>query len=269
MKGVNFSGKWTPGKKGPDDNEVLYAHKNARYTVRLSDLDNCDDRLDDKDGVEVGGVIYGGRDSDTNMPVEQSFDWTHGILTQASTIESETTAATLGQEGVRKFNLMANLDFLSIPIGRYIQNNLDIVQGADKLPLIFHVNYFLRGKNGKYLNGIKDKHVWVKWMELRVHGDADAIKTPTGYIPKYDDLKRLFKEVLNKEYTKEQYEEQFTLRIPERLAKKDRILEIYHTKVFDTAHALIKALDDQRKRLEECRKKHGDRVSPFVLEKEG
>ncbi|MFQ5952673.1 MAG: phosphoenolpyruvate carboxykinase (GTP), partial [Candidatus Omnitrophota bacterium] len=267
-EGHNFTGQWYSGKKGPNDNEVPYAHKNARYTIRLEGLKNCDKNLDTPEGVEVGGVIYGGRDSDTNMPVEQSFDWEHGILTQAATIESETTAATLGQEGVRKFNLMANLDFLSIPIGRYIQNNLDIVEGLKKPPLIFHVNYFLKGKDGKYLNGIKDKHVWVKWMELRVNGDVDAIRTPTGYIPKYEDLKRLFKEIHGKDYKKEEYEEQFMLRIPERLAKKDRILKIYHTKVFDTPHAFIKAFEDQKTRLEECRKKHGDYVSPFDLEKE-
>lgn len=267
-KGVNFSGEWTPEKKGPDDNEVPYAHKNARYTIDINDLKNCDKNLENPEGVEVGGIIYGGRDSDTNMPVEQSFNWGHGILTQASTIESETTAATLGQEGVRTFNLMANLDFLSIPIGRYIQNNLDIVEGVEKNPLIFHVNYFLRGEDGKYLNGIKDKHVWIKWMELRVNGEVDAIEVPTGYIPRHEDLKKLFKDVLGKEYSKEEYEEQFTMRIPERLAKKDRILKIYQTKVFDTPHAFIKAMKDQRQRLVECRGKYGDYVSPSVFAKE-
>ncbi|NQT33061.1 MAG: phosphoenolpyruvate carboxykinase (GTP) [Candidatus Omnitrophica bacterium] len=265
--GTNYAGKWSSGKKGPDDKEVPYAHKNARYTIAIKELNNCDDNLENPEGVEVGGVIYGGRDSDTNVPVEQSFGWAHGILTQASTIESETTAATLGQEGVRKFNLMANLDFLSIPIGRYIQNNLDIIQEVKNPPLIFHVNYFLKGKDGKYLNGIKDKHVWIKWMELRVNGDVDAIKTPTGYFPKYDDLVPLFKEVLGKEYTREEYEEQFMLRIPERIEKKNRIMKIYHTKVFDTPHVFFKALEEQIDRLEECRKKHGDYVSPFELEK--
>jgi len=266
-EGVNYSGEWTPGKKGPDDAEVFCAHKNARYTIRLKDLDNCDDRLEDPEGIEVGGVIYGGRDSDTSAPVNQSLDWAHGILTQAATIESETTSATLGREGVRTFNLMANLDFLSIPIGRYIQNNLDIAKGAEDPPLIFHVNYFLRGKDGKYLNGIKDKHVWIKWMELRVNGEVDAIRTPTGHIPKYDDLARLFKKVIGKDYGKDDYEEQFSLRIPENIAKIERIKNIYHTKVFDTPHILMKALDDQRKRLEECRETCGDYVSPFVLEK--
>jgi phosphoenolpyruvate carboxykinase (GTP) len=265
-EGVNFAGQWTPGKKGPDDNEVFLAHKNARYTVRLEDLGNCDNHLEDPDGIEVGGVIYGGRDSNTSVPVAQSFDWAHGILTQAATIESETTAATLGQEGVRTFNLMANLDFLSIPIGKYIQNNIAITDHVEDSPLIFLVNYFLRGKDGEYLNGIKDKHVWIKWMELRVNGEVDAIKTPIGYIPKYETLAGLFKEVRGRDYGKDEYEEQFKLRIPENISKIERIKNIYHKKVFDTPDILIKALDEQKDRLEECRKAHGDYVSPFVLD---
>jgi len=264
-KGVNFSGEWTPGKEGPDGKEIPYAHKNARYTIWLKDLENCDENLENPDGVEVGGVIYGGRDSDTSVPVAQSFDWAHGILAQGATIESETTAATLGQEGVRRFNLMANLDFLSIPIGRYIQNNLEIVEDVKNPPLVFHVNYFLRGKDKKFFNDIKDKHVWIKWMELRVNDNAGAIKTPIGYIPRYEDLEPLFKKVLGKGYTKEEYNEQFKIRIPECIAKIERIKKIYHTKVFDTPHILIKTLDDQKKRLEECRKKHGDYPLPDVF----
>lgn len=265
LKGVNFAGEWSPGKIGPDGNEVLYAHKNARYTIRLKDLKNCDENLENPEGVEISGIIYGGRDSDTSAPVIQSFDWTHGILAQAAMIESETTAATLGEEGIRKFNLMANLDFLSIPIGRYIQNNLDIVQGVKNPPLIFHVNYFLRGKDGKYLNGVKDKHVWLKWMELRVHGEAGAIETPIGYMPKYDDLRALFKEVLGKDYSKEDYNEQFKLRISECIAKIDRIKKIYHAKVFDVPHILMKTLDDQRQRLEDSRSKNGDYPAPDMF----
>ena len=264
-KGINFSGEWVPGKIGPDGKEVPYAHKNARYTIRIKDLKNRDKNLENPEGVKIGGIIYGGRDSDTSVPVAQSFDWSHGILAQAASIESETTAATLGQEGVRKFNLMANLVFLSIPIGRYIQNNLDIIEGIKEPPLIFHVNYFLRGKDNKYLNGIKDKHVWIKWTELRVNKEVAAIETPIGYIPKYEDIKELFKKVLGKGYGKENYDEQFKIRIPECIAKIDRIKNIYHTKVFDAPHILMKTLDDQKRRLEECRKKHSDYPKPDIF----
>jgi phosphoenolpyruvate carboxykinase (GTP) len=163
---------------------------------------------------------------------------------------------------------MANLDFLSIPIGRYIQNNLDIVEGIKKPPIIFHVNYFLRHKDGKFLNGIKDKHVWIKWMEGRLHREMDAIRTPIGYIPKYKDLKKLFKIVLRKDYMKEEYNEQFKIRIPENIDKIERIKNIYHTKVFDTPHLLMKMLDEQRERLEECRKKYGDYPEPDIFDRE-
>jgi len=43
--GTNFAGDWNPGKKGPDDNEVLFSHKNARYTISLENLKNCDEKL--------------------------------------------------------------------------------------------------------------------------------------------------------------------------------------------------------------------------------
>ncbi len=264
-KGVNYSGNWTIGKKDAKGQEITHSHKNARYTIRLSELKNCDKNLDDPRGVELSGIIYGGRDSDTTVPVEQSFDWNHGILTKGATIESETTAATLGQEGVRKFNLMANIDFLSIPMGRYINNNCDLGNAVKQPPQIFSVNYFLKDKDGKYLNGVKDKHVWIKWAELRAAGDVDAIKTPTGYIPKYDDLKEIFKDVLGKEFTKEAYVKQFTLRIPENLAKIERIIDIYKTKVPDAPHILFEALEAQSKRLKEVQNKLGDYVSPDAL----
>ena len=264
-KGINHSGEWTKGKKDSKGSEITHSHGNARYTIRLKELKNCDELLDGADGVEIKVVVYGGRDSDTSVPVKQSFDWNHGILTMAATLESETTSATLGKAGVRKFNLMSNLDFLSITLGRYIKDNLEFVDGVDKPPVIFSVNYFLKDKEGEYLTAMSDKRVWIKWMELRVNGDVDAIKTPTGFIPKYEDLKRLFKQVLNKDYSEGDYVEQFTLRIPENLAKIERIIKIYSSDVADAPPALFDALEKQRKRLLDVKAKHGDYVAPSLL----
>lgn len=261
-RGVNHSGDWFPGKKDEKGNEITPSHKNARFTIAIESLKNADPAVHDPKGVEVGGIIYGGRDSDTTVPVEQSFDWSHGILTKGATLESETTAATLGQEGVRKFNLMSNIEFVSIPLGRYIQDNLNLGSKAEKPPLVFSVNYFLKGKDGKFLNSKEDKRVWLKWMELRVHGEVDALKTPTGHIPKYDDLKRLFKEVLKRDYSKQDYEEQFKFRTLEHLAKIDRVEVIYKQKIDDTPEALFKALDEQRRRIEAAREKHGYYILP-------
>jgi len=235
----------------------------------LSALDNLDPCADDPQGVPVGGVIYGGRDSDTWVPVEQSFDWAHGTITKGASLESETTAATLGQAGERKFNVMSNLDFLSLPLGRYIQNHLDFVAGVESPPSIFSVNYFQKDENGKYLTGMLDKKVWVKWMELRANGDVEAIRTPTGFIPLYDDLAPLFKDLLGEEYTKEAYVKQFTLRIPKSLEKIERIEGIYKAEQGDVPPAVFEVLGQQRQRLVEAQAKHGDEVSPFVLQEEG
>jgi phosphoenolpyruvate carboxykinase (GTP) len=261
-KGINHSGEWHKGKTDDQGNEITPSHKNARFTVSLENLENVDGKLHDPAGCIVKGIIYGGRDSDTWMPIRQSFDWTHGIIAMASSLESETTAATLGQEGVRKFNLMSNLDFVSIPLGKYIQANLDFGKKVDTPPNIFGVNYFLKGEDGNFLNAKTDKGIWLKWAELRGYGEVDAIEMPNGMVPKYEDLKRLFKEVQGKDYSHEDYVKQFTLRIPENLAKIERIKKIYEEKVPDTPAILFKVLDEEKKRLEETRAKFGDYVEP-------
>jgi len=264
-EGINHSGKWHKGKTDSKGNGITASHRNARYCLSIPDLSNRDPLLDDPEGVPVGGIIYGGRDSDTWGPVEQAFSWTEGIILKGAALESETTAATLGKEGVRTFNLMSNLDFLSIPLGRYIQINLDFANGIDKPPLIFSVNYFLKDKNGKYLNGMADKKVWMLWAELRVNGDVDAIETPTGLMPKYEDLAKLFKDHLDTEYAKADYVRQFTIRIPENFAKLDRVEKIYKEKVSDTPQILFDTFAEVRKRLKAVQDKLGRYISPFDL----
>jgi len=264
-EGINHSGKWQKGKKDSNGNEITASHKNARYCLNIPDLSNRDPMLDDPDGVPVGGVVYGGRDSDTWVPVEQAFSWAEGILIKGACLESETTAATLGKEGVRTFNLMSNLDFLSIPLGKYIQNNLDFAKEIENPPLIFSVNYFLKGKNGKYLNGMADKLVWIMWAELRVNDEVNGIKTPTGVIPIYEDLQQLFKDHLDEDYTKDDYIRQFTIRIPENLAKLDRVEKIYREKVSDTPQILYDTFAKVRDRLKATGDKYGDVISPCDL----
>jgi phosphoenolpyruvate carboxykinase (GTP) len=264
-EGINHSGKWHKGKTDSEGDEITASHKNARYCLSIFDLENRDPLIDDAEGVPVGGIIYGGRDSDTWVPVEQAFNWQEGIIIKGAAIESETTAATLGKEGVRAFNLMSNLDFLSIPLGRYIRNNLDFAEDVDNPPSIFSVNYFLKGKDGKYLNGMADKKVWILWAELRVNGDIDAIKTPTGLIPKYEDLAKLFKDHLDIEYTQADYVRQFTIRIPENLAKLDRVEKIYKEKVSDTPKIVFETFAEVRNRLKAAGDKHGDYISPLDL----
>jgi phosphoenolpyruvate carboxykinase (GTP) len=264
-KGVNHGGEWHPGKKDAKGNLVDISHKNARFTLDMKLLANRDPGMENPGGVRISGVIYGGRDSDTWVPVEESFDWEHGIITKGASLESETTAATLGKEGVRQFNPMSNLDFLSVAIGRYVKDNLEFGKGADDPPRIFSVNYFLKDRAGRWLNEREDKRVWLKWMELRVHGEVGALQTPTGYIPMYEDLKALFPLVLSKEYGKGDYAAQFSLRLPENVRKMERILKIYRNSVLETPARVFEVLEQQKTRLLDFQRERGDYVSPFDL----
>ena len=263
-EGENFQGSWQSGKVTGEGNVIPPSHKNARYTVRINELTNADENWNNPNGVEVGGIMYGGRDSDTCVPVQESFDWVHGMVTMGASLESETTAATVGAEGIRKFDLMSIMQFVAIPLGKYIQNNLDFGPKLKKQPNIFGTNYFLKNADGDYLNGKLDKSVWVKWMELRVHGEVGGIEGPTGTLPKYEDLQKLFKQVLDKDYSQEDYVEQFTIRIPEYLAKIDRIEKVY-AEISDTPQIVADMLATQRERLLALQADKGDYVSPLDL----
>ncbi len=131
---------------------------------------------------------------------------------KACTLESETTSATLGAEGVRTPSPMANMDFLSYPLGEYTLNNINFVKDLKEVPKVFSTNYFLRTKDGDFCTSKLAKKSLGTLAEGRVHGEYDAIATPTGKIPVYEDLRDLFKKYLDEDYTREEYTYQFTFR---------------------------------------------------------
>ena len=94
-------------------------------------------------------------------------------------LETETTFATIGKEGVPEINLMSIQDFVAISLGKAINNNLAFGKN-ENAPRIFSVNYFLRDENDKFVNGIRDKHVPVKWMEQRIHDEVRLSRRPDG-----------------------------------------------------------------------------------------
>ena len=68
--------------------DIPYVWMNWR--IRDPDWDN-------PNGLPIGGIIYGGRDSDTSVPVAEAYSWEHGVCTMGAMLESETTAATIGE----------------------------------------------------------------------------------------------------------------------------------------------------------------------------
>ncbi|GGP21372.1 phosphoenolpyruvate carboxykinase [Thermocladium modestius] len=260
-RGVNYAGEWWRGKTDDKGNPIPPSHPNARFTVPLKSFKNLDPAYDDPSGVKVGGVIFGSRDPDTFVPVVEAFDWRHGVVTIAASLESERTAAVIGRAGEREFNPMAILDFLSVSLSDYVSHYLRFGEGGTP-PKIFGVNYFLR-RNGAFLNSKEDKRVWLAWMERRIHGEAGAVRTPIGLLPRYGDLRQLFKSVLGKEYGEEDYAAQFSIRVKKHLEKIERIRGIYSS-IPGMPKAFFDALEEQRGRLLELGGR--DEVSPFEFQ---
>jgi phosphoenolpyruvate carboxykinase (GTP) len=115
--------------------------------------------------------------------VEESPNWKDGILLKAATLESETTSATLGAEGVRDASPMANMDFVSYPLGRYTLNNIAFGESVKDCPKIFSNNYFMRGPDGNFMTSKLAKKVWLHWAEGRIHGEYDTYDTPRARFP--------------------------------------------------------------------------------------
>ncbi|MGI5830025.1 MAG: phosphoenolpyruvate carboxykinase (GTP) [Bradymonadia bacterium] len=224
--GLHYTGYWKPGDLDANAKPIPVSHKNARYTVGMESLPNTDPMLHSPEGVPLSAIVYGGRDSDTSVPVLEAFSWEHGVLLGAC-VESETTAATLGKEGVRVHNPFANLDFITLPLAKYVQNHLDFAKDLHQIPKVFVTNYFLKNEAGKFTNHKLDKKIWILWAEGRVHGDYDAIETSVGFIPKHEDLKKLFLEHLNKDYSLKDYETQFKIRSDKYLQKWQRMQKAF------------------------------------------
>lgn len=263
-EGVNFSGEWKKGKKDANGKEIPIAHPNARFTLRISELDNADENYDNPDGVTIDGIFYGGRDSDTTVPIAESLNWEHGVFIGA-TIESETTATTLGAVGKRASSPMANMDFVIVPLSLYLTNHLKFGKKLKRCPKVFSTNYFIKDAEGKYMNEKTDKRVWALWAEGRVHGDYEAIETPIGLLPKYEDLKTLFDGAFDdRDYTQEEYNQQFSIRIDKYLAKLDRMEELYSVEE-NMPEEFWTVLKSQRAGLKALAEKHGTIVTPSTL----
>jgi phosphoenolpyruvate carboxykinase (GTP) len=153
-----------------------------------------------------------------------------------------------------------------VPLSLYIKNHIKFGEKLKVQPKVYATNYFIKGEDGKYLNGKMDKRVWILWAEGRVHGDYEAIRTPIGYIPKYEDLAKLFAGVFNgRVYTKDEYVAQFSLRIQNYLDKFDR-MEVQYSEEAGMPDEFWTCLNERRAELVALKEKSNqDVVSPFEL----
>jgi phosphoenolpyruvate carboxykinase (GTP) len=271
QRGRNFQGAWERGMKDAAGKEIPLSHPNSRCTLRSSALANYSELAENGAGVETRIVTYSGRDSDTMPPVWVAKNPDHGVVIGAC-IVSAATATEVGATGVRRAP-WANAPFIPGALGDYMKaqfaffNSPRIASG--RAPIMAGLNYFLteaaRGGQSRQLLGEKrDVKAWMGWLERRAHGEVGAIETPIGLLPEYDDLKRLFKAIIDKEYPEDLYTRQFSLYLDNILARVDLQLEAYG-KEDRIPEKLFTVLNEQRRGLESLRSKFGPVVLPSDL----
>jgi phosphoenolpyruvate carboxykinase (GTP) len=264
-RGVNFQGEWWEGKSDEKENPIPLSHPNARCTVECTEIGNYNETAaEDPRGVEIRVITYGGRDSDTMPPVRVAKDPDHGVVIGAS-ILSAATATEVGAKGVRR-QPWANEPFIPGPLADYMDAQFSFFN-SDKLayePVIAGLNYFLthgaRGGEGEGLLGEKrDVEAWLGWLDRVAHGEVEAIETPIGYLPKYEDLRELFAGI-DKEYPKELYDMQFALYVDNILARIELQKEAYR-EGHNVPPRLFEIYEEQREGLEALKAKYGPIVS--------
>jgi phosphoenolpyruvate carboxykinase (GTP) len=174
---------WTPESEDPA------AHPNARFTTPASQCPSIADEWEDPAGVPIDAFLFGGRRSTVVPLVFECRDWEHGVFTGA-VMSSETTAAATGEVGELRFDPMAMLPFCGYNMADYFGHWLELGrrEGAE-MPKIFHVNWFRKDDDGKFLwPGFGENSRVLEWVFRRCDEESETVESPIGLLPAEGEL---------------------------------------------------------------------------------
>ncbi|XP_070167230.1 phosphoenolpyruvate carboxykinase [GTP] isoform X1 [Polyergus mexicanus] len=170
---------WFKGSKEPA------AHPNSRFCTPAIQCPIIDPSWEDPAGVPIDAILFGGRRPEGVPLVYQARNWQHGVFIGA-TMRSEATAAAEHKGKIIMHDPFAMRPFFGYNFGHYLAHWLSMEYAKNaKLPAIFHVNWFRKDLDGKFLwPGFGENSRVLDWILRRIDGEDIAEESAIGLLPK-------------------------------------------------------------------------------------
>ena len=128
----------------------LAAHPNSRFCTPAKNCPNISPEWESPEGVPISAIVFGSRRPQGVPLVYQAKNWEHAVFIGAS-MRSEATAAAEHKGKEIMNDPFAMRPFFGYNFSDYIRHWLSLDKPNHQLPSVFHVNWFKKNKEGKFV----------------------------------------------------------------------------------------------------------------------